>query len=331
MIKTKPFVIAEIGNNHEGKLSVAKRLVLSAKKAGVDAVKIQIIKPEKFFHSSNKLAIKKYSKFLLSKKEYLELYKFAKKIKVDLFSTFFDLETAKFFAKKQRLFKIASCDNNNFDFINFFLKYDKPTFISLGLLNIKGIFKLYKFLSSKKNKRYLKNITLLHCVSDYPTSNHEINLNSIKFLKKQFPKIRIGFSDHTIGPEACYYASILGAEVIEKHFTLNKNFSNFRDHSLSADFKEMKNIIKFIENSKKYLGIEAKIVTKNEYVNYHIFRRHPFYNKDLKKNSYVKLSDVDFLRTSKKNNYKQILNFQNKKIFKNVKLGDLVKKSHFEK
>ena len=196
MIKTKPFVIAEIGNNHEGKLSVAKRLVLSAKKAGVDAVKIQIIKPEKFFHSSNKLAIKKYSKFLLSKKEYLELYKFAKKIKVDLFSTFFDLETAKFFAKKQRLFKIASCDNNNFDFINFFLKYDKPTFISLGLLNIKGIFKLYKFLSSKKNKRYLKNITLLHCVSDYPTSNHEINLNSIKFLKKQFPKIRIGFSSH---------------------------------------------------------------------------------------------------------------------------------------
>ena len=261
----------------------------------------------------------------------MELYKFAKKIKVDLFSTFFDLETAKFFAKKQRLFKIASCDNNNFDFINFFLKYDKPTFISLGLLNIKGIFKLYKFLSSKKNKRYLKNITLLHCVSDYPTSNHEINLNSIKFLKKQFPKIRIGFSDHTIGPEACYYASILGAEVIEKHFTLNKNFSNFRDHSLSADFKEMKNIIKFIENSKKYLGIEAKIVTKNEYVNYHIFRRHPFYNKDLKKNSYVKLSDVDFLRTSKKNNYKQVLNFQNKKIFKNVKLGDLVKRSHFEK
>ena len=120
MIKTKPFVIAEIGNNHEGKLSVAKRLVLSAKKAGVDAVKIQIIKPEKFFHSSNKLAIKKYSKFLLYKKEYLELYKFAKKSKVDLFSTFFDLETAKFFAKKQRLFKIASCDNNNFDFINFF-------------------------------------------------------------------------------------------------------------------------------------------------------------------------------------------------------------------
>ena len=90
----------------------------------------------------------------------------------------------------------------------------------------------------------------------------------------------------------------------------------------------MKNIIKFIENSKKYLGIEAKIVTKNEYVSI-MFQKYPFIIK-IKRNSYVKLSDVDFLRTSK-NNYKQILNFQNKKIFKNVKLGDLVKKSHFEK
>ena len=330
-MKKKPFIIAEVGNNHEGNFTTAKKLIKSAKKTGVDAVKIQIIKPENFFEPSNTLAIKKYSKFLLKDREYLALYKFAKKNKIILFSTFFDFDTAKRFAKYQPVFKIASCDNNNINFIEYFLKFNKPIFISLGLLDLSGTEKLYKELSSHKNKRYLKNITFLHCVSQYPTPENEINLNTIKFLKKKFPKIQIGFSDHTIGPNAACYASILGAEVIEKHFTLKKNFSSFRDHSLSADFNEMSKIVKFIKNSKCYLGKEIKLITKDEKINHNTFRRYPFFKKNMKKSSIIKISDINFLRISPKNFSYKINNFVGKKLIKNVKINEMLKKSQFEK
>ena len=102
-------------------------MIVKAKDAGVDAVKIQIIKPDKFFETSSLESKKKYEKFLFSDLEYLKLYKFAKKNKIILFSTFFDIETLNRFQKYQPFLKVASCDNNNYEFINHILKFKKPT------------------------------------------------------------------------------------------------------------------------------------------------------------------------------------------------------------
>jgi len=329
--KERPLVIAEIGNNHEGNFNFAKKMIVKAKDAGVDAVKIQIIKPDKFFETSSLESKKKYEKFLFSDLEYLKLYKFAKKNKIILFSTFFDIETLNRFQKYQPFLKVASCDNNNYEFINHILKFKKPTFISTGLLNTRQIDTLYKNLNIKKNKKYLKNITFLHCVSDYPTSKNEINLINIKLLQKKYPKIKIGFSDHTIGIRASCYSALLGAKVIEKHFTLDKNYSNFRDHKLSADFSEMKEIVNFVKDIPLYLGKKNKVLSKGEKLNLNIMRRYPYFNKDLKKNSAVKFSDINFFRSNK--NFKTKINqrFIGQKLSKNVHLGERLKNIHFKK
>ena len=329
MFKTKikkiynPLIIAEIGNNFEGNLKIAKKLLLLAKKAGVDAVKIQIIKPLKFFHKNDTKNIKKYKKFLLSNEKYKELYVFAKKKKITLFSSFFDIETLNTFHKFQPYFKIASCDNNNYELINKILRYNKPVFISTGLLTNKETLNLYKFLDSKKNKKYLKNVTFLYCNSLYPTIKKNVNLNTIKYYQKKFPKVSIGFSDHSIGIDACLYSAILGANVIEKHFTISKNFSSFRDHKLSCNFKEMKNLVKKINELNIIFGKEKNKLTIEEKKNVLQFRRSPYLNKELKKGEIINEQDIDFLRYSKNKKISKLENIFNIKIKKNYKKGKI--------
>ncbi len=124
---------------------------------------------------------------------------------------------------------------------------------------------------------------------------------------------------------------MLGAKVIEKHFTLDKNYSNFRDHKLSADFSEMKEIVNFVKDIPLYLGKKNKVLSKGEKLNLNIMRRYPYFNKDLKKNSAVKFSDINFFRSNK--NFKTKINqrFIGQKLSKNVHLGERLKNIHFKK
>ena len=142
--ENKTFIIAEIGNNHEGNYISAKKMIIAANKAGADAVKLQHIVPEKFF--LNKEQIKKYKKFQLKDFEIKKLIQFAKKKKILLFWTFFDLESFEKYKNDLKLFKISSTDNNFYYFINRVLKEKKPTFISLGLCSNKEIDKLVKHI-----------------------------------------------------------------------------------------------------------------------------------------------------------------------------------------
>ena len=113
----------------------------------------------------------------------------------------------------------------------------------------------------------------MHCVSEYPANIEKINLNTINFLKKNYPLCKIGFSDHTIGLEAPIYARCGGAEIIEKHFTLNNNFSKFRDHSLSLNPKDFKDLVKKIRDLDKIFGIQEKLIYPSEKKNLKFIRR----------------------------------------------------------
>ena len=128
----------------------------------------------------------------------------------------------------------------------------------------------------------------------YPTPDNEANLVSIKLLKKDFPDLNIGYSDHTIGIKACIYAALLGASIIEKHFTLDKNFSEFHDHKISADPKEMKEIVSGIKHAKELLNLinKCKIVK----LICTALRRSIAPNTDLKRNSIVSLDDLTWVR-----------------------------------
>ena len=293
----RTFIVAEIGNNHEGSLSVAKKLIDQAKMSGVDAVKFQTIDPKNLMISDKK-RLRQLEKFSFSNEKFIELYNYTKKKKLIFMSTPFSVNGAIFLNKYQNIFKISSGDNNFYSLIKCISNFNKTIFLSTGLTNIKQIQMakkiIYKIWSKKRKNR--KILALLHCVSNYPTQAKEANLLAIKNLKKNFPKCIIGYSDHTVGINASIAAVCLGSRVIEKHFTLDHNYSSFRDHRLSADPNEMKLMVNSIREIESMMGDGEKIPRKSEMKNTNLFRRSIVAKKNLVKGHKIKLNDLNWLR-----------------------------------
>ena len=259
--KKKTFIIAEIGNNHEGNFSNAIELVKAASKTGVNAVKFQTIDPENFVCSNNLDRINQLKKFKLSNEEFTKLASFANELGLIFFSTPFDIQSAEFLNNIQPVFKISSGDNNFIQLIEKILHFRKPTIISTGISEIKDIDAIY---NNWLNINFRSDLALLHCVSSYPVPHNQAILGLIKYLIKKYPKAIIGHSGHTIGIDACCAAVSMGAKIIEKHFTLDKNFSNFRDHKLSADPSEMKKLVEMVNFYNKMIGSGEKIIQNCE-------------------------------------------------------------------
>ena len=291
------FIIAEIGNNHEGSFLNAKKLISKASEAGVNAVKFQTSIPEDFYEKNNTQRLDTLNKFSLSKTELKKLSKFAQKKKLIFFSTPFDFKSAAFLNKIQPIFKISSGDNNFTSFIEKIASYTKPLIISTGATKFKDIVKIKKTVDRIwLKKKYFQKLILLHCITQYPTKLNNANLNTIHKLKKKFPNDIIGYSDHTKGINASIFAVACGAKVIEKHFTLDHNFSKFRDHQISANPKELKKLVKRIRVLEKILGRERSDVFKNEEPNTISMRRSIASSKVIKKNEKITLNKIKFLR-----------------------------------
>ena len=182
-----------------------------------------------------------------------------------------------------------------------------------------------KYFTTRELK---KRISLLHCVTSYPVDPKYANLNSIIYLKKKY-NLNIGYSDHTIGPEACLAAVAVGATIIEKHFTLNKKFSNFRDHSLSADFLEFRYMVNSIRKIENLLGDFNKKIQLVEKKYVKLARRSIYASKRIAKKDKIFLKDIKFLRPQNKQStldYKKIIGKKSKRtIQKNqiIKLSSL--------
>ena len=322
----KTFIIAEIGNNHEGSFNVACKLIKEAKNAGVDAVKFQTFKTEDFISPHEKKRFKKLKKFELSYKDFEKLSVIAKKNDLKFISTPLDINSAIFLNNIVDCFKIASGDNNYHDLIKTVLDFNRPTFISTGLIDFTEVKCLLKFI--KKIGFDFSKLSLFHCVSDYPVSFKEANLLSIKFLKEKFP-LTIGYSDHTIGKEASIIAASLGAKIIEKHFTLDNNFSKFRDHQISLNPQDMKQLVVSIRKTELMLGLEEKIIQKSELKNLDLIRRSIYSANNYNTNSIIKKNMIKILRPAniyKPNDLKKILN---KKIKKKIKINKVFLPNYF--
>jgi sialic acid synthase SpsE len=289
----KTFIIAEIGNNHEGSFHIACKLIMEAKKAGVDAVKFQTFKTKNFINSSEKERFDKLKRFELSYKDFEKLSILAKKNGLKFISTPLDIESAIFLNKIVNYFKIASGDNNYFELIKKVLSFNKPTFISTGLLDFKEIKILLKYIKSLRFN--LSKLSFLHCVSDYPVTHNCANLLSIKYLKDKLP-LTIGYSDHTIGQEAAIASVILGAKIIEKHFTLSNNFSDFRDHQISLNPQNMKKLVDSIRFNELMLGHYEKKTQKCEKKNIKLMRRSIYASKNIKAQQLIKNTCIQVLR-----------------------------------
>ena len=290
----KVFIIAEIGNNHEGSFELAKKMINAAAATGVDAVKFQTFIPEKYVSNVDQLRIKKLRSFQLSYDQFNKLSLIAKKKGLIFFSTPFDIDSAKFLNTIQPIFKISSGDNNFYSLIETVLSFKKPLIISTGASDISDIEKLYKKIS--KNYILKNNLAFLHCVSSYPVPNNETNLASISYLKKKFPNVTIGYSDHTLGIDAAVFSVMFGARIVEKHFTLDKNYSDFRDHQLSVDPNEMSLLVKKIRKAEIMLGKEEKKIRKCENEMNTMGRRSIAVNRDIAKGEKLQKPDFILLR-----------------------------------
>ena len=328
--KNKVFIIAEIGNNHEGSFKLAKKMINKAATVGVDAVKFQTFLPEHLVSFEDQSRLNKLRGFQLSYEQFKELSKIAKKKGLIFFSTPLDIKSAKFLNTIQPIFKIASGDNNFYPLIDTVAKFGKSIIISTGVAKIDEIKKVHdkilKVWSSKKKSN--RNLALLHCVSSYPVPNEQTNLASIIYLKKFFPDVVVGYSDHTIGINAAVLSVVAGARIVEKHFTLDKNLSDFRDHKLSADPEEMRLMVNKIREAEKMLGKEEKKIQMCEKDMNISGRRSIAVARNLKSGTNLKRSDLIWVRPGKgfsPGNEKKIIG---KKINKNLRIGEIILKGY---
>ena len=227
------YIIAEVGNNHEGDISWAKRAITQAKLCGADAVKFQAINPSSLVNAIvRKDRVEALEKLCLPLSAFEELFAFAKQKEIDFGVSFFDIETCKILPKFD-FAKIASSDCDNVPLLKeVSTKYDK-ILISTGTLSADGALSLKSFVNASS-----ADITILHCVSKYPTPILDASLGFITTLREHFEKV--GYSDHTDSLEVNLMALALGANVFEKHFTLDKNLAGIKDHALSSDPSEFK-------------------------------------------------------------------------------------------
>ena len=317
-LKKKVFIIAEVGNNHEGNFTVAKKLVHQAAKAGVDAVKFQTFKTENFISKKDKKRFKQLKKFEFSYKQFQYLKKLAHIKKIKFISTPLDFESADFLIKNADLIKIASSDNNFYPLIDKVLKSKKPIIISTGMTNSLQIKSLTNYIIKTIGKKALeRRIALLHCVTSYPVEDKFANLRSVEYLAKNL-KLTIGYSDHTIGNEACIAAVTMGAKVIEKHFTISKKFSKFRDHALSADYSDLKSLVLGIRKVELQLGKFNKEIQKPEKKLIKIVRRGVYSDKNILSGERLSLKNIKFLRPALTSNFNYLKKIIGKKIKKTL-------------
>ena len=295
-----PFIIAEIGINHNGKLNNAFKLIDYAVAAKCDAVKFQTINVDKLMVRNTPLAkYQKKTKFknmndLINKynfrySDFIKIKNYCEKKNIIFLSTPFDIESA-IFLKKLNIpaFKISSTDNDNVFLINLIKNFRKPVILSTGMTKINELKKILKNIKFKNDQ-----LAILHCISDYPTKIEESKLGSIDQIKKF--GFQVGFSDHTIGSAASIAAVTKGANIIEKHITLDCNMEG-PDHKASLDCKNLDQFVRDICRIKISLKNNRNSISRKENHTKKIAKKSIYFSKNLPKNHKIKKDDLIALR-----------------------------------
>jgi sialic acid synthase SpsE/protoporphyrinogen oxidase len=299
---SNPIIIGEIGLNHNGNFEIAKKLIDKAVYCGLNFVKLQTYKSgnsrvsdkvksanyiEKITEQEETLS-QTFDKFNLSLEDQVKLYKYARSKDLILFSTPFDIESADFLNNVLNVdcFKIASVDLVNLPLISHVASFKKPMILSCGMSNLSEIEDALDAVSNSNNDR----VILLHCNSSYPAPIEEMNLSVIKTLESAF-KLPTGLSDHTFGLLASTISMSIGANVIERHFTLDR-FMEGPDHILSSEPDEMKSLVDRSKQIPIILGDGIKKIQNGEYFNINLQRKCLYVNKDLLKGDIITKNDI---------------------------------------
>lgn len=283
-MSTHVLIIAEAGVNHNGSLELAKHLIDKAVEAGVDIIKFQTFKSEKLVSKAAKQAeyqqrnigkkdesqLDMLKKLELSQADHEELIAYCKEKGIRFFSTAFDMDSIDYLhSLNMGLWKIPSGEITNYPYLRKIAKYNEPVILSTGMCELSDIEAAINVLLDFGVKK--EQITILHCNTEYPTPFADVNLKAMLEIGKKFG-VQIGYSDHTKGIEVPIAAVALGATVIEKHFTLDKNMEG-PDHKASLEPDELKAMVNAIRNIEQALGSGHKTISPSERKNIEIARK----------------------------------------------------------
>ena len=302
------FIIAEAGVNHNGDIKLAYRLVEKAKEAEADAIKFQTFLTEKII--SKKVDMASYQKkniksqetqfdmikkLELSYEDFRKIKKYCDDIGIIFLSTPDEEESLDFLVDDLKVpaIKIGSGEITNLPFLKYAARKKIPIILSTGMANLSEVEEAVNIITQNQdsvNTSIFPPLTLLHCTSNYPCPMEEVNLKAMLTLKEAF-KLPVGYSDHTLGIEVPIAAVALGAKVIEKHFTLDKNLPG-PDHKASLEPEELKVMIKAIRNIEKALGDGIKKPNKSEVEIMKVVRKTLVAARDIKKGEIIKDKDI---------------------------------------
>lgn len=286
----KVLIIAEAGVNHNGDINLARQLVDKAKEAGADIIKFQTFKLDSIVskfaemadYQKDNIGIVESQKEMLKKislpyEAFVELYKYCNKKDIQFLSTPFDIESIHFLNKIVPFWKIPSGEITNYPYLVEIARTGKPVVMSTGMCELQEIDEAIEVLKNNGTT----DITLLHCNTQYPTPYKDVNLRAMETLRERY-KVKVGYSDHTKGIEVPIAAVALGAEVIEKHFTLDKNLPG-PDHKASLEPDELVAMVRSIRNIEEALGSPNKTVSDSERENIAVARKSIVAARNIKK------------------------------------------------
>ncbi|MFT8872858.1 MAG: N-acetylneuraminate synthase [Sporolactobacillus sp.] len=298
------FIIAEAGVNHNGDVELAMKLIEAAKNAGADAVKFQTFRAENLvtrdapkadYQTKTTGSGGQYDmlkKLELSIDDHLHLKRYCDALNIEFMSTPFDFESADLLEKIGiKRFKISSGDLTTTPFLSYVAKFNKPMILSTGMANLGEIEAAIESVEQAGNDQ----ISLLHCTSNYPTAPEDVNLNAIMTMKNAF-KRPVGYSDHTIGSEISIAAVAMGAEIIEKHLTLDKNMEG-PDHKASMEPDELERLIRNIRIVELSLGDGIKKCRKSEEKSKIVSRKSIVAKRPIMRGEKIKEDMLDYKRS----------------------------------
>ncbi len=277
-------IVAEIGCNHNGNLDLAFQMIDLAKKAGADAVKFQTFVAEELVseyapkaeyqkaRNASESQLEMLKKLEISREGYIKLKEYAENIGLEIFSTPFDFPSFEFLRDLgQKIWKIPAGEVTNLPFLEAIAKIEIPgkqIVLSTGISSWEDIEGAVRILEKSKNTEF----TILHCNTQYPTEDADMNIRAMLAIKERYPTWKIGLSDHSIGDVAAVAAVTLGAEFIEKHFTLDRNLPG-PDHKASIDFEGLSGLCERVRRVEVMLGVRDKFITDSERPNRKVARK----------------------------------------------------------
>lgn len=325
----KPYVVAEVNTSHFGDLSVARKLIDSAKLSGVDCVKFQSWSDKSLYsreyYLSNKISHRIIKKFSFSESQVLDIANYCKSVGIDFASTPYTFDEAKFLVEKCRVpyIKIASMELNNTSFLRDLSSLNFPLILSTGMGDEFEIKNAIEAIRTNHN-----NFALLHCSSLYPTECSNVNLLNIAGLRQLSVTNPIGFSDHTLGIDIPIASTALGICMLEKHFTLDCTKIGM-DNQMATEPSEFKIMINKINEIYSSLGSTQRRLCKEELDQRLKMRRSAVSMNDLFEGHILTENDVEFVRPGDGISPVDIVNYYGQALTSAVSVGHQIRKEYF--